>query len=101
MLISQKNILECNPPFLMGLLNDKWQLVEHIALLEERYHLTIIGKEDEKFSKRVIDLEEVPFHVGAGVWELNYGSTLMTLSHESLAGHSAKLLWQEYIKNNK
>jgi len=101
MLISKKNILECNPPFLMHLSNSKWQLVEQIALIDNRYHLTVMEKESESISKRVIYLDEAPFHVGEDVWELNYGSTLMTLNHESLAGHPAKQMWQEYLKNNK
>lgn len=101
MLITQKNILECNPPYVMELSNNTWQLVEQITLIEERYSLTIIEKDDEKISKRIIYLDETPFHVGEEVWELNYGSTLMTLNHKSLDGHPAKQVWQEYLTSNK
>lgn len=101
MLISQKDILESNPPFLMDLSNNTWQLVEQIALIEEQYHLTIIDKNDEGFFKRVMHLDEKPFHIGVGVWELDYGSTLMTLDHASLAEHPAKNMWQEYLRNSQ
>ena len=48
-----------------------------------------------------MQLSETPFHVGADVWELNYGATLMTLNHEVLNGHPAKQLWQEWLSSNK
>jgi hypothetical protein len=99
MLISQKDILECNPPFLMRLSNSAWQLVENVVLHEARYCLTIIEKIDGKFSKRLIQLDEAPFHVGEDVWELDYGSTLMTLRHESLTEHPAKQVWQDYLNH--
>ncbi len=101
MLISKKNILECNPPFLMELPNNKWQLVGQITLVGERYSVTIIEKDDGNFTKRIINLDEAPFYVGEDVWELNYGSTLMTLNHKSLDDHPAKQLWQEYLASNK
>lgn len=101
MLISKKNILETNPPFLMALTNNQWQIVAQITLLDERYKLTIIEKIDGKFTKRILQLDETPYHVGVDVWELNYGATLMTLKHESLADHPAKGMWQEFLKSNK
>jgi hypothetical protein len=100
MLISQKDILEYNPPFLMRMANSTWQLVENVVLDEKNYCLTIIEKVDGDFTKRIIQLDEAPFYVGVEVWELNYGSTLMTLRHESLTNHPAKHVWQDYVDNS-
>jgi len=101
MLITQKDILKSSPPFLMQSAKQEWLLIASITLLEASLNLVIIEKIDGCLSKRTMQLGETPFHVGADVWELNYGATLMTLHHESLLKHPAKLLWQEWINSNK
>lgn len=99
MLITQKDILKSSPPFLMQTSTQEWLLIESIALLEDSCTLEIIEKIGGRFAKRTMQLGEVPFHVGADVWELNYGATLMTLNHEALKGHPATLLWQEWLSS--
>lgn len=79
----------------------EWLLIESIVLFEDNLNLAIIEKIDGCFSKRAMQLGETPFHVGADVWELNYGATLMTLNHETLVEHPAKLLWKEWLSSNK
>lgn len=101
MLITQKDILNSRPPFLMQAATQEWLLIESIALLENQLNLVIIEKIEGRFSKRILQLGETPFHVGADVWELNYGATLMTLNHATLSEHPAKLLWQEWLSSSK
>lgn len=101
MLITQKDILKSRPPFLMQSATQVWLLIESFVLFEDNLNLAIIEKIDGSFSKRAMQISETPFHVGADVWELNYGATLMTLNHEVLNGHPAKQLWQEWLSSNK
>ncbi len=101
MLITQKGLLNSSSPFLMQTATRGWLLVESITLHEGVLKLAIIEKIEERFSKRIMQLDETPFYVGADVWELNYGTTLMTLNHETLAEHPAMLLWQEWLSSTK
>ena len=98
MLNSPKNILDHQPPFVFSSTNEEWRLIVKIEQVEGKINLMVVEKKNDTFNTRVISLDETPFHVGADVWELNYGATIMTLNHSSLDNHPAKQLWQEWIK---
>lgn len=98
MLNSPDNILDHHPPFIFVSAKSEWLLIAEIKQVENRIELMVIEKMNNEFSERIIRLEEKPFHVGAEIWELNYGATLKTLNHASLLQHPATLLWQEWIK---
>ncbi len=98
MLNSPNNILDHNPPFIFVSANNEWLLIAKIEQVEGALNLKVVEKKNDTFSTRVIRLDETPFHVGAEIWELNYGATIKTLNHSSLVKHPATLLWQEWIK---
>jgi len=97
MLNTQKNILNSSPPFLMQTAIQEWMLIESVSIDAEQYNLAIIEKNNGVFKKRTIQLAEPPFYIGAEIWELDYGATLMTLYHDSLVKHPAKKLWMEWL----
>ncbi len=97
MLISKNDILQHKPPFLMLSATQEWLLVENISKNTDIYILNIVEKKDGKFHTRSIQLYEAPFYVGAYIWELNYGTTLMTLYHDTLDQHPAKTVWMEWL----
>ena len=44
-------------------------------------------------------MDEVPFHIGDNVWELNYGSLIMTFNENLKQNHPAYQLWIDWISN--
>ncbi len=76
-----------------------WSLVIKISRVNEGLNLTILYMNSDKFREREILIDVPPFYVGAGVWELDYGSTLMTLEHPSLCEHPAKIMWEKWKCN--
>jgi hypothetical protein len=96
MLISKKEISTEDLPLLMQTTNGDWKLVSNIITTNVDFSIEILEKNNDKFAKRVISQPEPPFYVGADVWELDYGATLMTLSHETLKEHPASQLWQDW-----
>lgn len=99
MLTSQKSILESKPPYLLVHPAADWSLVVDIANAVNGLKLMILDELDNQFTKREIDIYTVPFHVGAEVWELDYGTVLMTLKHPSLVDHPARELWERWKLN--
>ena len=101
MLLSKKELFDCNPPFLIKFANGKWSLAVKISILNNNIKLLIVQTENGELLKRYFEISEPPFYVGAEVWELEYGSVLMTLNHPSLDNHPAKKLWEKWNFNNK
>ena len=99
MLPSKKEITAANLPLLLQVTNGDWKLVSKIISTAKDFSFEIVVKKDNEFVTRVISQPEPPFYVGVDVWELNYGATLMTLEHESLVGHPANQLWQDWSKS--
>jgi len=97
MLASKKELLNCSPPFLMKLVTGEWSLVVKISNLNNMINLLIVQSENNGFMQRNFVIPEPPFYVGADVWELEYGSVLMTLKHPSLNNHPAKILWEKWV----
>jgi len=95
MLISNKDIANAQPPLLMKFADGNWKLVINI-IIASSFEFEILEKDNTSFTKRVISQVEPPFYVGEDVWELNYGATIMTLGHESLAGHPANQFWEDW-----
>lgn len=96
LLPSNKNILNALPPFLMKHPDGKWSLVIRITKSDNSLELIILHLDECTFTQRKILLTTPPFHVGADIWELDYGSVLMTLSHPTLSSHPATSLWQRW-----
>ena len=101
MLISKKAIHNVNPPFLLRLATGKWTLVSKITESENCLKLEVVENKNGNFCVRSISLNEQPFYVGADIWELEYGSVLMTLKHSSLNDHPAQTLWERWIVSTK
>jgi len=100
MLPSKKDISNVQAPWLMQIANGDWQLVISVKNANS-FTIEILERNNGEFSKRMICQDEPPFYVGADVWELNYGATLMTLKHETLAGHPAQQLWTDWLSHNQ
>jgi len=101
MLVSKKGIHNANPPFLLRSATGKWTLVSKITETENCLKLEVVEIKNGNFSMRFISLNEQPFYVGADIWELEYGSVLMTLNHSSLNDHPAQTLWEQWIVSTK
>jgi hypothetical protein len=101
MLISKKVIHNTTPPFLFLSAMKKWNLVSKISETYSCLRLELIENKNGVFNLRYLNLNEVPFYVGADIWELEYGSVLMTLNHPSLHDHPAITLWEQWIAYSK
>ena len=97
MLSSKKDILECSPPFVMEYPAGDWSLVTKISGVNNILKHTIVYIKNGALKQRYLDVKEPPFYVGAEVWELDYGSVLMTLNHPSLLEHPARKIWEEWL----
>ncbi len=100
MLISKLKIQKTNPPFLLRSVTGGWTLVSKITETSNGLMLEAVERDYGEFVTRSIDLNEEPFSVGADIWELEYGTVLMTLTHQSLHDHPAQTLWKEWILHN-
>lgn len=96
MLASKKDISTADFPLLMQASNGDWSLVSKISTSSAGVSFEILEKRNGKYAKRSISQLEPPFYVGADIWELNYGTTLMTLNHKTLEAHPARQLWQDW-----
>ncbi len=99
MLNQRIDILEAQPPFLLTMPGNVWHLIINIEkIAEEKYCCACIKQQDNAVVQYTQDIHETPFHIGDGIWELSYGSELMTLVDSSLNDHPAKILWQQWCK---
>lgn len=101
MLVSKKEINNANPPFLLTSATKSWVLVSKVSESNNCLTLEIVEIKNGKFNVRSISLNELPFYVGADIWELEYGSVIMTLNHPSLHDHPANTLWEQWIESTK
>ena len=77
--------------------NGDWFLVTEIIKADSIQKLVIVYRKDDEFKQRCVDIAEPLFYVGADVWELEFGSILMTLEHPTLLDHPAMKLWMEWL----
>ena len=96
MLPSTKDIFETKPPYLLEHPAGDWSLVIEILNVDKGLKLTSLFLKNNKFLQRDIIIDEPPFYVGADVWELEYGTILMTLDHPTLSEHPAKTMWNKW-----
>ena len=100
MLNQRKNILTVQPPILQVLANGKWHLISNITQTgPQNFVCECIRKSNNEFESYQRTINEVPFHVAADIWELEYGIQLMTLMHSSLNDHPARTLWQDWCQS--
>ncbi len=97
MLNAQRDIANAKLPLLMQSSNGDWSLVVKVTIGEAKYNFHIVERLQEELTSRIISQQAAPFYIGADVWELDYGATLMTLHHASLTNHPANELWQQYL----
>ena len=72
-----------------------WALVTSITHTQSRLHLLLLTRQKDRFSLRSLEVTDPPFYVGEDIWELEYGSVLMTLHHPTLRSHPAKKMYDE------
>ncbi|MEM7304405.1 MAG: hypothetical protein AAF372_02635 [Pseudomonadota bacterium] len=96
MLPARKNILYCKPPYLLKYATGKWSLVIDVVSAGEKIELTTLQYSDGEYKKSLVVINDLPFYVGADIWELAYGCVLMTLNHTTLQSHPANQLWLEW-----
>jgi hypothetical protein len=73
-----------------------WSLVIYISKVDNGLNLTILSLKDNKYIQRNLLITVPPFYVGADIWELEFGSTLMTLDHPVLLEHPARIMWDKW-----
>jgi hypothetical protein len=99
MLNQRIDILEAQPPLLLSIPSNTWHLIISIEkIAEEKYHCHCIKQQDDSIQQYTQEINETPFHVGDGIWELSYGCELMTLLDNSLNDHPATILWKQWSK---
>ena len=76
----------------------EWSLVTAIIDKDNSQKLVIVYRKDDEFKQRIVELSEPLFYVGADVWELEFGSILMTLDHPTLFDHPAIKLWYKWLE---
>lgn len=96
MLNTQKDVSTAQLPLLMQMPGGDWKLVVQVCVSEEKSDFRIVEEIKQEFNTRLITQSSPAFYVGADVWELDYGATLMTLQHASLSNHPANELWQKW-----
>lgn len=90
-------ILEATLPLLQVMPDNSWHIIFSIQPTgPESYQCQCIRSTDTKPEEFTSTIEEQPFHVAEGIWELSYSVQLMTLRHESLRQHPATQLWQQW-----
>lgn len=100
MLNQRKDILSVQPPFLQVAANGEWHLIRSITQTgPQAFVCECIRKLNQEFKQYQRTIDEVPFHVAADIWELEYGIQLMTLMHSSLNDHPAQAMWQEWRRS--
>ena len=96
MLPTQKDIADCRPPFLLKYPSGDWSVITKIMKHKEEITFHTLYTELSELLQSKITIKEKPFYVGADIWELNYGSIIMTLKHPTLAEHPATKLWNKF-----
>lgn len=77
--------------------DDSWHIIFHVEKPKDQNLMcSCIKLEHGLLTQFNLELDEIPFHVGEGVWELRYGVQIMTLMHDSLRDHPARKLWQQW-----
>ena len=100
MLNQRKDILAAQPPILQVLANGEWHLISNITQTgPQSFACQCIRKSANEIEQYQRTINEVPFHVAADIWELEYGVQLMTLMHSSLNNHPARILWRDWLKS--
>ncbi|MDW3094097.1 MAG: hypothetical protein R8G33_00320 [Gammaproteobacteria bacterium] len=101
MLNQRIDILEAQLPLLLSMPDNTWHLIIDIKkLAPESYLCSCIRQLDNAIQEYAQELSQDPFHVGEGIWELDYGCMLVTLLDDTLNDHPAKKLWQQWRANN-
>jgi hypothetical protein len=99
MLNQRIDILEAQTPLLLSMPGNAWHLIINIEKIAgEKYRCSCIKQQDNCIQQYTQEINQTPFHVGDGIWELSYGCELMTLLDSSLSDHPAKSLWQQWCK---
>lgn len=100
MLNQRIDILDAPLPLLLSMPGNAWHLIISIEkIAEEKYQCACIKQQGNSMHQYTQEINETPFHVGDGIWELSYGSELMTLLDSHLTTHPATLLWQQWRNN--
>ncbi len=99
MLNQRIDIVDAPLPLLLSMPGDTWHLIIKIEKLsDDEFCCSCLRQSDNSIEEYTQDIHETPFHVGDGIWELSYGSELVTLLDSSLNDHPAKQLWQQWYK---
>jgi hypothetical protein len=96
MLPARKNILYCKPPYLLKHPTGKWSLITDVESRGDKIELSALQVNQGQYETQSMTIDDMPFYVGADIWELAYGSVLMTLDHPTLKMHPANQLWSEW-----
>lgn len=101
MLNQRIDILDAPMPLLFSMPDNTWHLIISIKKSHsEHFECVCIKQLDKTIKQYTLEIKQTPFHVGEGIWELDYGCELMTLINDSLNNHPAVTLWQQWCKNN-
>ena len=101
MLPSIKNICECKPPFLLKHSTGDWSVIIKILDNDKELRFITLYTDNNEYLQSNFTTSEKPFYVGADIWELNFGSVIMTLSHPTLTKHPATKLWHDWVSEKK
>lgn len=96
MLVSSKNILNSVFPLLMESNLGNCKLIINITTCNDNIILCTLDKVNGIFVQKNILLGEQPFHLGDDVWEIEYGSRIMTFNAHMKNNHELYQLWRDW-----
>ena len=97
MLNQRKSILEACPPLLITMSDGSWHLVTRVQTsASQGFEYECVKQTGNALEPYRLHLSEDPFHIGADIWELEYGVQIMTLMDASLETHPANSVWESW-----
>jgi hypothetical protein len=93
MLNNRENILAVKRPLLQLMPDQSWHIILKMTPLDNGdIECECIKLDQQRVHTFKNVLNEPPFHVAEGIWELSYGVQIMTLQHDTLRDHPAQQL---------
>lgn len=102
MLNQRHCVTDAKIPLLQTFLSDQWHLIVNIRFLDtDVLECTCIRDNEGTIEEYLHRIYETPFHVAEGIWEMQYGSQIMTLLHASLENHPATKIWRTWSQHSE
>ncbi len=93
MLNRPRNLFDIEPPFLIVFGNGDWRVARQLLPHAEGVaYLEPFSAQDTATEPDGV-IPGSPWHIGAGIWEMDYNTQIMTLAHPHQRRHPGWQLW--------